>query len=934
MSLAQPFWLWLLPVALWLVWKHARAPGPQGALRGLLWALACLVLAGPRLQMGGRGMDVVVVLDESLSVAETERQGYRELVQTIHRRARAGDRLGLVRFGAATRVEKRPEDEHLPGAWQDLGRQNRSDLVPAVEAALRLVPESRAARLVLMTDGEFGERAAEEAARAAALRGVPVDVWKLTRPDVRDVAVHELQTPPVVAPGEPFQFTAWVQGTAAARVSYELRRNREPVTRGAIEIGAGLHPILLRDVLATEGVHAYELVVSPEGGDRVAENNRARSVVTCRSRPTVLVVSRRPDGNLPRLLADLRIPYEVAGPEAAAAAVSLENLNRHAGLILENVNAEALGNDGLRAVRQYVMTFGGGLLMTGGRESFGAGGYFKSPVEECLPVTLEVRKEVRKNRMSLAVALDRSGSMAVPVAGGLEKMDLANNGTIEAIRMLGPMDRVSVIAVDSAAHLIVPLAAVDDPGTLIATVRKIRSEGGGIYVYEALKAGYDQLMKSDTAVRHMILFADAADSEEPGDYRRLLAEFRARNMTVSVIGLGSDRDSDAGLLMDVARLGNGRIFFTDRPEELPRLFSYETILADRSAYVEEPVSVRSTAAALSVLSALPGSPPSPALQAYNLGYPKPSGQAAWMTQVKEDDADGESTALWAFGASGVGRSAVLLFDVNGSDSRPLQAWGGFRTVLGSAVRWTLDTARPDAVLEVRRDGHDLVATLDVEPALQQRLTTAPVLAVVSGAGGDAPQYQPMRQQPNGTWQSIVPLEDTGLYHAAVQLGAHGVVRAPAVVVPYSGEFRLWDPARAREHLQLLVDGTGGGFRTQWTDVFKPPRRRPAGFDARPWLIILLLLGWVLEISMRRLHYAQAWPAWHVSWPWRRVRRAPISRPEATSVGTGAASAAPPATGPDSSPAPDASPSAPTPAPAPAPSRGMMDAMNKVKRKHS
>ncbi len=69
--------------------------------------------------------------------------------------------------------------------------------------------------------------------------------------------------------------------------------------------------------------------------------------------------------------------------------------------------------------------------------------------------------------------------------------------------------------------------------------------------------------------RHIILFADAADAEEPGDYMKLLAEMQKEKCTVSVIGLGTEKDSDADFLKDVAKRGNGRIFFNANANELP-----------------------------------------------------------------------------------------------------------------------------------------------------------------------------------------------------------------------------------------------------------------------------------------------------------------------------------------------------------------------------
>ena len=71
-------------------------------------------------------------------------------------------------------------------------------------------------------------------------------------------------------------------------------------------------------------------------------------------------------------------------------------------------------------------------------------------LEPYLPVSMEVKNEHRKLSLAMAVALDRSGSMAMPVGDGRTKMDLANLGTCAAIETLGPFDEVGVIAVDGA----------------------------------------------------------------------------------------------------------------------------------------------------------------------------------------------------------------------------------------------------------------------------------------------------------------------------------------------------------------------------------------------------------------------------------------------------------------------------------------------------
>ena len=178
--------------------------------------------------------------------------------------------------------------------------------------------------------------------------------------------------------------------------------------------------------------------------------------------------------------------------------------------------------------------------MTGGKASFGPGGYHRSALEDVLPVSMEVRQEQRKFALAMAIALDRSGSMQMTVPSGEIKMDLANLGASAAVELLGPADSVAVIAVDSAPHVVVPLSSAEDREGITARIRAIESMGGGIYTSTAIHAAARELAVAVQTNKHIVIFADAADAEEPGDYATFVPDLVSAGVTVSVIGLGSE----------------------------------------------------------------------------------------------------------------------------------------------------------------------------------------------------------------------------------------------------------------------------------------------------------------------------------------------------------------------------------------------------------
>ena len=54
--------------------------------------------------------------------------------------------------------------------------------------------------------------------------------------------------------------------------------------------------------------------------------------------------------------------------------------------------------------------------MLGGEESFGLGGYYRTPIEEALPVTMEVKQKLEIPSLAVVLSIDRSGSMAMTTA--------------------------------------------------------------------------------------------------------------------------------------------------------------------------------------------------------------------------------------------------------------------------------------------------------------------------------------------------------------------------------------------------------------------------------------------------------------------------------------------------------------------------------------
>jgi hypothetical protein len=466
-------------------------------------------------------------------------------------------------------------------------------------------------------------------------------------------------------------------------------------------------------------------------------------------------------------------------------------------------------------------------------------------------------------------------------------MELAAEGVVGALELLNPADEASVHMVDTEDHPIFHMRPVSE-GLPLDKVARGFTGGGGIYVGVGLRVAKEEILESTKATRHVLLFSDAADSEEPGDYRRTLAELTAEGVTVSVIGMGSPSDSDAALLRDIAARGNGRIYFAEDATSLPRLFSQETIAVARSTFVEEPTAT-ALAADLSQLGKLPTAS-TPGLGGYNLTYLRPQASVGLRT---EDENQAPVVAFWPRGA---GRVAVLTAEVDGSTTGDFRRWEGQRALLEQLVRWVMPppATQPGAVVRASLAGNDLHVTLDFDPDAPPPLGT-PTLVLLSGDARQAPVELPMRWEDEDRVGVHWVLPGSGTWHPVVKLGDR-LFRAPPVTLPWAPEF---EPAPAKEGKALLesVARAGNGVeRLALVGLFEEAMESEAAVPLAPWLVSLAVLVLLAEVLVRRF----------LSGP-RSVRRRPAVMNSAAAVPVAPMPSAP-------RPRPTASPGVATPAP--------------------
>jgi hypothetical protein len=286
----------------------------------------------------------------------------------------------------------------------------------------------------------------------------------------------------------------------------------------------------------------------------------------------------------------------------------------------------------------------------------------------------------------------------------------------------------------------------------------------------------------------------------------------------------------------LANVGRGRYYFTDHPEDIPRVITREANIATRSAVSE------------GAFRAVPGEP-SPLLRGVDasaapplLGYvattPKPRSTVALVSPSNDP--------LLAHANYGLGRVVAWTADVGNTWGGGWLQWTDAGPFFAQAVRWSLAAAGdPSLRLEARVDDDQVTLTaerLADDGAFLDGLDTRVAIVAPDGQAREVvlPQVRP------GVYERSIGVDEAGLYRAI----------ASETTIGFTIDDRRETRAVGTNHALLagLAARTNGRALDEPAQAFE---RDVAPRDVRwvpiwPWLLLAGLAAFVVEIAVRRL----------------------------------------------------------------------------------
>jgi Ca-activated chloride channel family protein len=868
----------LIPLAVYLA-RHSlanlsRQRGRASLMvRVVILLLVGLALAGLRIRTSSRDVALLFLVDVSASVAQDSREHVINTINDEINRAGPRDYVGVVAFGREPAVELAPTRKETLGDWRikeiaSNPPRDYTDIAAALRLAAALVPEGAAGRLVLISDGNENLESAADEAQLLRASGTEVFTRSINtttgRNEARgEIAIRELAAPQSLAEGESFDLKVTIDSTRDTDARLRIYRNDSVVSERVVQLAAtGENVFILPQRVEQKGFFTYRAEVEAINADTFQQNNTREAFAIVEGKPKTLYLygDPKPSPAIVRVLSEGNFAADVR--PAAAMPTMLAGFQDYDLVIFDNVPASSLTPAQMKMAQSYVRDLGGGFVMIGGDQSFGPGGYYKTPIEETLPVSLDVRQKKHFPALAIALVIDKSGSMIG------SKIEMALEAASATVDFLSERDSVGVVAFDSDAYPVVSLTKVEDKKAIIDKIGTIQALGG-TNMYPGIKMAYDWLQASDAQIKHIIVMSDG--QSEPGDFRGVARLVRDGGMTLTTVALGEDADFDT--MKFLADVGGGRFYAADSPDKLPRIFTREAFLASKSTIIEEPFVprfVRATQATNGIDWSA-----APPLGGYVGTAERDPVKSPAITALMSDK-DDPVYAVWQYG---LGRAAAFTSDAKPRWAAGWMNWSGFGQFWTQAFR---DVLRRQGSMELQPRveinagrGHVTVEAANAEGEFKNNLRLKAHVVAPDFTATDIT----LEQTAAGRYEGDFPATLRGAYLASVGEETGSPAPVTGAVNSYSPEFSIVTSdtnllAQISEATggANLPEATGDAAKANEVNLFERRAARTMPHEIWEALLLAALLLLPFDVGLRRVHLSREQIEQARAWVQSKLRR--------------------------------------------------------------
>ncbi|MFO0814749.1 MAG: VWA domain-containing protein [Gemmatales bacterium] len=861
---ARPWWLLLtamLPLLAVYAWPVL---GNLGQFRRVIvlflrmGLFTCLILALAELSSvrEEEGMTLLVVVDRSFSIpqelaANSVRDARWERIvdqikQATRERSKVQDRVGVISFASRPRLEF-PVSDVPELNIREIGGgldRNNTDIGSAIRLALASFPEGTARRVLLISDGNENRGDAEADARTAKLNRVPIDVVPLKYKYEDEILIDRIDVPSESRPGQDIPLKVVARNYAGRPVPGKLRiirsmgeKSDQAEQRYTLDPGLNVMSVKWPARFGQgAGLINYKATFIPDKlpNDRQDNNESwAPVMLTASGRRILLVVQDRSvNAHVPLRQALTRVPgpkgervidewnADMLPSDDDQGRLTLSNYDT---IILFNLPSDAVPRAQQEAIRKTVRDQGTGLVVIGGPQSFGAGGWQNEPLEEAMPVDCALRSRKVQAKGGLALIMHASEMSE----GNFWQKEIAKL----AISKLSPTDEVGIlyyaygiVAGGNNGHIWhVPLQEIGDDKNRSSILSALGSmQPGDMPQFDpSMKMAYDSLTeeKRGIATKHVILISD-------GDHglltdTSLLDKYKKARVTMTTIGITTHGPAAQAALAELSKATGGRHYAVDDPKKLPSIYLKETRILNQSYIYEKGFQPRLTSELADPFREWTKAFPT------LYGFVRTSRKESNLVQVllQAPLAGEDDNPIYAQWQYGLGRSVAFTSDAMGTNAGWSREWVGNQQPLygdfwTKVVDWSMRNLDDSGIsLQSRYENGKMRVTVidnrDREARAKKPLGN--IKATIGSSGSSESKEITLEPVSAGVYEGTVETSQAGNYSVAASMvvpdkdGPGGmrsvIVGRGAMAVPYSPEFAtVEDNAGLMEQLAKVTEG--------------------------------------------------------------------------------------------------------------------------------
>lgn len=801
-------------------------------LRSLVFLLVILLLAGLTFRNVSDKATTLFLVDSSDSVKGTEEA--EAFIKAALKNMDKKDDAGIINFGAGAVVELPSTRKAAFTEMQTKTNPSFTNIEDALVLAQSLMPWDHKKRIVLISDGRENAGDALKQAEIMKSKGYRIDVFPVEAGISGEVQLEKLEVPDSLNLNEQFEISVTVESNMNTGATLRLYSGRQLTAEKKVALNKGTNRFAFSDKAVNGGTVTYRAEITADS-DTVSQNNALSAYAYISDKPKILLL-REYESAGKELEKILGADMQVTALKPAQAPRELPELLKYDAFVLADVSADSLSEAFLENLETAVGHQGKGLLVTGGENSYGPGGYYKTKLEEILPVNMDIKPKEEDPNLALMLVIDKSGSMS-SADYGITSMDLAKEAAIRATEVLDKDDTIGVIAFDDAYKWVVTPKKLDNLQAIQDAIGTIRA-GGGTQILPPLEEAYSAIQKLDTKLKHIILLTDGQAEKE--GYEPVIDGLREKGITLSTVAVG--HSADHALMQILAIGGKGRYYATDEFTDIPKIFAKEVFLAGKKYLNNRTFTPR-----LSALSdILKNIDAVPSLD----GYVSTTAKETANVVFTSDEGD-PVLATWQYG---LGRTVAWTPDAQGIWTYDWMNWEESPLFWKNILSWLVQQNLGKGYsIETGVEG--LEGRITVKAEEDSYMTAESVGGVLVGPDGTKQEIALSPSAPGeytGTFQG----GQSGVYIADLTLSdSEGKSEriSTGLIIPYSPEYDVL-PEDDNTLLQKLAKAGGGRILETPSQVFGSELAAVTGTtDPTLPLLITALVLFMLDIAVRRLN---------------------------------------------------------------------------------